>query len=206
VENKRQGRARQGLNVTLPVRALLVARKQLLGKLLDIEFSIRGILRGFGLKVDIVTRKSLEQQAGTQRRPGDARDCRRSDACGAHYSADGIHQTAQLMSAIVRDDDVCRRPMTAPGVGPSWRSRCRGRPEAHLEVESGGRLIRTNAEQIPIGRDRRDGRHQPRWRRDDSYGPLRGGEHPTFAGDARSYGTDFRWTKAERASLVLARS
>jgi transposase len=42
------------------VRALLVARKQLLGKLLDVEFSIRGILRGFGLKMGLVTRKSFE--------------------------------------------------------------------------------------------------------------------------------------------------
>jgi transposase len=33
------------------IRALLVARKQLLGRLLDVELSIRGILRGFGLKV-----------------------------------------------------------------------------------------------------------------------------------------------------------
>jgi transposase len=33
------------------VRALLVARKQLLGRLIDVELSIRGILRGFGLKV-----------------------------------------------------------------------------------------------------------------------------------------------------------
>src|SRR5437870_12132947 len=32
------------------IRALLVARKQLLGRLLDVELSIRGILRGFGLK------------------------------------------------------------------------------------------------------------------------------------------------------------
>src|SRR5262249_11204767 len=31
------------------IRALLVARKQLLGRLLDVELSIRGILRGFGL-------------------------------------------------------------------------------------------------------------------------------------------------------------
>jgi hypothetical protein len=32
-------------------------RKQLLGRLLDVELSIRGILRGFGLKVGQVTRK-----------------------------------------------------------------------------------------------------------------------------------------------------
>ena len=42
------------------VRALSVARKQLLGRLIDIELSIRGILRGFGLKVGVVTRKGFE--------------------------------------------------------------------------------------------------------------------------------------------------
>ena len=42
------------------VRALLVARKQLLGRLIDVELSIRGILRGFGLKVGPVTRKGFE--------------------------------------------------------------------------------------------------------------------------------------------------
>ena len=41
------------------IRALLVARKQLLGRLLDVELSIRGILRGFGLKVGQVTRKTF---------------------------------------------------------------------------------------------------------------------------------------------------
>jgi hypothetical protein len=30
------------------------------GKLLDVEFSIRGILRGFGLKMGTVTRRSFE--------------------------------------------------------------------------------------------------------------------------------------------------
>src|SRR4030081_2585666 len=42
------------------VRALLVARKQLLGKLRDLELSMRGILRGFGLKVGKVTAKKFE--------------------------------------------------------------------------------------------------------------------------------------------------
>ena len=45
------------------VRALLVARKQLLGKLLDVELSIRGILRGFGLKMGVVTRETFEARA-----------------------------------------------------------------------------------------------------------------------------------------------
>ena len=35
------------------VRALLVSRKQLLGRLIDVELSIRGILRGFGLRLGL---------------------------------------------------------------------------------------------------------------------------------------------------------
>ena len=42
------------------VRALLVARKLLQHKLRDIELSLRGILRGFGLKVGKVTDKTFE--------------------------------------------------------------------------------------------------------------------------------------------------
>ena len=42
------------------VRALLVARKQLQHKLRDVELSLRGILRGFGLKVGKVTDKTFE--------------------------------------------------------------------------------------------------------------------------------------------------
>src|ERR1039457_461857 len=53
------------------VRALLVARKQLQSKLLDIEASIRGILRGFGLKMGMVTRKGFEARVRerTRREP-----------------------------------------------------------------------------------------------------------------------------------------
>jgi transposase len=44
------------------VRALLVARKLLENKLRDVELRIRGILRGFGLKVGEVTRKKFESR------------------------------------------------------------------------------------------------------------------------------------------------
>jgi transposase len=39
---------------------MLQAILQLLGRLIDVELSIRGILRGFGLKVGPVTRKGFE--------------------------------------------------------------------------------------------------------------------------------------------------
>lgn len=42
------------------VRALLVGRKLLQAKLLDVELSIRGILRGYGLKAGEVSRGRFE--------------------------------------------------------------------------------------------------------------------------------------------------
>jgi transposase len=44
------------------VRALLVARKQLQHKLTDIELSIRGILRGFKLKVGKVAKTAFDKR------------------------------------------------------------------------------------------------------------------------------------------------
>ena len=101
------------------VRALLVARKQLLGRLIDVELSIRGILRGFGLKVGPVTRKNFEARirelvAGqaTLERVATAMLSARL-ALKAEYGR--LHKA---VLAIVRDDAVCRRLMTVPGVGP----------------------------------------------------------------------------------------
>jgi transposase len=101
------------------VRALLVARKQLLGRLIDVELSIRGILRGFGLKVGPVTRKGFEArirelvmgQATLERIAGAMLSARA--ALKAEYEK--LHKA---VLAIVREDAVCRRLMTVPGVGP----------------------------------------------------------------------------------------
>ena len=50
------------------VRALLVAPEQLLGKLTDVELSMRSILRGFDLKMSVVTRKGFEARSAQVRR------------------------------------------------------------------------------------------------------------------------------------------
>src|SRR4029078_117658 len=42
------------------VRALLTSRRLLLDKLRDVELSLRGTLRGFGLKLGKVTQKGFE--------------------------------------------------------------------------------------------------------------------------------------------------
>jgi transposase len=101
------------------VRALLVARKLLLGKLLDLEFSIRGILRGFGLKMGVVTRNGFETRvwelcAGQAMLEQIARSM--LAARSALQKEYGKLHIAMLL--IVRGDAICRRLMTAPGVGP----------------------------------------------------------------------------------------
>lgn len=101
------------------IRALLIARKQLLGRLIDVELSIRGILRGFGLKVGPVTRRNFEArirelvtgQAKLERIAGAMLSAR--SALKAEYGR--LHKA---VLATVRDDAVCRRLMTVPGVGP----------------------------------------------------------------------------------------
>ena len=99
-------------------RALLAGRKLLQAKLRDVELSIRGILRGFGLKVGEVSKgrfaarigeliaghEMLEAVIGAMLR---AREGLRAEFVRLH----------RRMLAIVRGDAVCRRLMTVPGVG-----------------------------------------------------------------------------------------
>jgi transposase len=100
------------------VRALLVARKQLQAKMRDVELSLRGLLRGFGLKVGEVSKgrfaarvrelvaghAMLERIAAAMLQ---AREALRAEFATLH----------RAMLAIVRADAVCRRLMTVPGVG-----------------------------------------------------------------------------------------
>jgi len=101
------------------VRALLTGRKLLLGKATDVELGIRGLLRGFGLKVGAVGKAGfaarvrelvaghglLEPVIEPMLR---AREALRTE----------MGQLHRQVLALVRLDDVCRRFMTVPGVGP----------------------------------------------------------------------------------------
>src|SRR3954462_15197806 len=101
------------------VRALLVGRKLLQSKLRDVELSIRGILRGFGLKLGEVSkgrfaarvRELIAGQPMLERVVGPM--LRAREALRAEYLA--LHRA---VLAIVREDAVCRRLMSVPGVGP----------------------------------------------------------------------------------------
>jgi transposase len=100
------------------VRALLVGRKLLQAKLLDVELSIRGILRGYGLKVGEVSRGRFEARI---RELIEGHDML-GTVIGAMLQARAVlwneftrlHRT---MLKIARADRVCQRLMSVPGVG-----------------------------------------------------------------------------------------
>lgn len=100
------------------VRALLTARKLLLTKFIDLELSIRGILRGFGLKVGPVSRGRFEERvrdlAAGQEVVELAVDALLVARAALRRETDKL--TKRLLR-MARQSDVCRRLMTAPGVG-----------------------------------------------------------------------------------------
>jgi transposase len=100
------------------LKVLLTARKVLKRKLLDIEADLRGILKNFGLKLG---------KAGVRQFEGRVRELAAFDPLVAavvepmlaarrtlREQYDKLHT---MLLAIVRDDPICRRLMTMPGVG-----------------------------------------------------------------------------------------
>lgn len=99
-------------------RALLAGRKLLQGKFLDVELSIRGILRGYGLKVGEVSRGRFEARI----RELTAGHAILETVIGAMLTArmalwNEFTRLHREMLKIARADRVCRRLMSAPGVG-----------------------------------------------------------------------------------------
>lgn len=100
------------------VRSLLTARKLIQSKLLDIESGIRGVLRGFGLKVGTLSRGRFEArildliagQAMLETVAGSMLAARTA------LQAEFAHLHRALL-VLVRADPVCRQLMSVPGVG-----------------------------------------------------------------------------------------
>ena len=100
------------------IRALLTARKLLVAKLRDVESSIRGILRGFGLKVGAVSKGKFEARirelvtGQVMLERGAEPLLRARAALRTEYTT--LHRD---LLRTVREDAVCGRLMTVPGVG-----------------------------------------------------------------------------------------
>lgn len=100
------------------VRALLTARKLIQGKLHDIEMSIRGILRGFGLKVGPTTRRTYAARIGELIEGHPTLEAIAASLLKVRDAlADEFAGFERKLRAMARQDDNARRLMTTPGVG-----------------------------------------------------------------------------------------
>ena len=104
------------------LRMLLTHRKLLQSKAIAIENDLRGTLRNFGLKVGMVGKVKFEARIRelVENLPDLAvlvepmlivRQTLREQIVILH----------RRLLTVVRDDEVCRRLMTTPGVAPLWR-------------------------------------------------------------------------------------
>ena len=100
------------------MRALLRARKLMQGKRHDIEMSLRGILRGFGLKIGLTTPRNLESRVRSLVEGHPTLEAV-SDALLLARSMLGeqLNKLHKRLVSMARDDTRVRLLMSAPGVG-----------------------------------------------------------------------------------------
>ncbi len=101
------------------LRMLLTHRKLLQSKAIAIENDLRGTLRNFGLKVGMVGKVKFEARISelVENLP-DLAALVEPMLIVRRTLREQIVILHRRLLAIVRDDEVCRRLMTTPGVGP----------------------------------------------------------------------------------------
>ena len=100
------------------VRSLLTARKLMQAKLLDVESGLRGLLRGFGLKVGPVSRGRYEMRIRDLVAGQPILEMMIDAMLGARAALEvEFKRLHRALLGIVRDDPVCRQLMSVPGVG-----------------------------------------------------------------------------------------
>ena len=100
------------------MRALLTARKLIQGKLHDIEMSIRGILRGFGLKVGPTTRRTYAARIRELIEGHPTLEAIAASLLKVREAlADEFAGFERKLRGMAHQDDNARRLMTTPGVG-----------------------------------------------------------------------------------------
>jgi transposase len=100
-------------------RMLLTSRQLLQAKALDIENDLRGTLRNFGLKVGVVG--AVKFEARIRELVADDRDLTaivEPLLIARRVLREQLAVLHRRLLDVVRQDQVCRRLMTTPGVGP----------------------------------------------------------------------------------------
>jgi transposase len=100
------------------VRALLTARKLIQGKLLDLESGIRGVLRGFGMKVGAISRGRFEPRVRELMVGHAILETVIGSMLNARITLQAeFTRLHRALLGLVRADPVCRQLMSVPGVG-----------------------------------------------------------------------------------------
>lgn len=100
-------------------RLLLTTRKLLQAKLLDIEADLRGTLKNFGLRVGVVGKGGFRPHVRELIEGHEGLSAVMLALLEAHAALQTQYNVLhKRLLDLVRDDPLCRRLMTAPGIGP----------------------------------------------------------------------------------------
>ena len=161
------------------LRMLLTHRKLLQSKAIAIENDLRGTLRNFGLKVGVVGKVKFEARIHelVENLP-DLAVLVEPMLTVRRVLREQIVILHRRVLAIVRDDEVCRRLMTTPGVGPVVALTYRATvdvPARFRKSKSVGAVFGLTCAKYQSGELDWSGRISRWWRRDDAVDALRSG-------------------------------
>jgi transposase len=101
------------------IRAIMSSRRWLLDRRIDLDNHIRATLRTFGLKVGAVTLTNFEQRVRELIvGDGDLQACVEPLLEARRKLHEQFRVLTNMVLGLVRKDEICRRLMTCPGVGP----------------------------------------------------------------------------------------
>ena len=100
------------------LRTVLTARQLLRAKLLDLENEVRGFLRNLGYDLGKVTAKDFERRVRELAGDTDLMVVVDTLLIVRRTLREGFAKLDDLLVRLAREDSVCRRLMTVPGVGP----------------------------------------------------------------------------------------
>ena len=137
------------------IRTALTARQLLRAKLLDVENEVRGFLRNLGYDLGKVTARDFERRVRELAGDTDLMIVVEPLLLVRRTLRDGFAQLDDLLVRLAREDAVCRRFMTVPGVGPLVALTFRATVRRAGPLRSLARrrsTLRTHASQAPVRR------------------------------------------------------